>query len=166
LHIYFCPDAAWCKTKLPKKFIAQFPANKNIYVKWNGKKLEPQQGSIFGKTTKGYRTKNNVVQKDIRTSVTESPKMPPSKQQPAPKSKVEESWDQFPEAKKLFDQGKKVEAYRKVLGVSSSATASQISSAYKKLSLKWHPDKCVLKDKDICTEVQKILNEARDTLAK
>lgn len=49
-----------------------------------------------------------------------------------------------------------------ILGVSKSATAAEIKSAYRKLALKWHPDRN--KDKE-ATEKFKEINEAYEILS-
>jgi hypothetical protein len=66
LEIYQCPTPDFCKENLPQKTIVRFTEGKTIYIKYNGKKVMPQEGSKFkGKTTAGYSTKNNVEQSDI-----------------------------------------------------------------------------------------------------
>ena len=40
------------------------------------------------------------------------------------------------------------EDYYKVLGLEKGASVQDIEKAYRKLSVKWHPDKVKLKDKD------------------
>jgi hypothetical protein len=59
----FCSDCP------QKSYAAQIPANKTIYIKWDGSVLQPQLGSlrgILGTTTAGYSLKNNVKQSDIK----------------------------------------------------------------------------------------------------
>jgi len=69
LDIHFCPTADWCKKLSPKKFsitiFASPVQNKTVYIKFDGKKIEPQKGDLLGKTTKGYSNKNNVTSKDF-----------------------------------------------------------------------------------------------------
>lgn len=52
--------------------------------------------------------------------------------------------------------------YYEILGVNKSATTAEIKSAYRKLALKWHPDRN--KDKD-ATEKFKEINEAYEVLS-
>ena len=47
--------------------------------------------------------------------------------------------------------------YYEVLGLSKDASADQIKSAYKKLALKWHPDR----NSDNKTEAEKKFKEVR-----
>jgi|GEM_PF-1915190 len=66
LEIGYCPTADYCKTSLPAKMIAKIKAGKTVYIKFDGKTIEPQKGDILGKTTKGYSTKNNVDKGDMK----------------------------------------------------------------------------------------------------
>ena len=70
IELFFCPTASWCKTKLPRKLTAQCAPGETMYIKFNGSKLEPQKGDLFGKTTEGYVLSNNV--KLIKQSVSDS----------------------------------------------------------------------------------------------
>ena len=66
LELYYCPTAEFCKTNNPEKLIARFTENKTIYIKFEGKKIEPQKGNpITGNSTSGYSLKNNVTVQDI-----------------------------------------------------------------------------------------------------
>ena len=41
---------------------------------------------------------------------------------------------------------------RRVLGLPEIATSEQVKSAYRKLVIQYHPDKCDDKDKSLCTK--------------
>jgi len=53
--------------------------------------------------------------------------------------------------------------YYKVLGVNKNATDTEIKKAYRKLALKWHPDKN--DDKKKATEMFKKIGEAYECLS-
>ena len=53
---------------------------------------------------------------------------------------------------------------RKILGLGESATIEEIKGAYRKLALKYHPDKCKDKDKKECEEMFKKINEANQII--
>ena len=46
----------------------------------------------------------------------------------------------------------KIDNARKLLGLGEEATIEEIKSAYKDLSLKYHPDRCKEKNKEKCEE--------------
>lgn len=53
---------------------------------------------------------------------------------------------------------------RKVLELEESATIPEIKQAFRKLSLKYHPDKCKGKDKEKCEKKFKEINNANKVL--
>ncbi|MBD3380019.1 MAG: DnaJ domain-containing protein [Candidatus Omnitrophica bacterium] len=57
-----------------------------------------------------------------------------------------------------------VEKARKVLGLGESATIPEIKEAYRKLSLKYHPDKCAETDRKECEAAFKEINNANRVL--
>lgn len=61
---------------------------------------------------------------------------------------------------------KQIDKARKVLKLGESATIPEIKEAYRKLSLKYHPDKCGGKNKKKCEEKFKEINNANEILIK
>ena len=59
---------------------------------------------------------------------------------------------------------KKIENSRKILSLPQSATLKEIKEAYRKLALKYHPDKCKDEAKSKCEEIFKKINNANETL--
>ena len=59
---------------------------------------------------------------------------------------------------------KKIDKARKLLGLGEEATILEIKDAFRKLSLKYHPDKCPKKDKSEYEEKFKKINNANETL--
>jgi len=59
---------------------------------------------------------------------------------------------------------KDIDEARKILGLGETATLSEIKGAYRKLSLKYHPDKCADENKQRCENMFKKLNEANRIL--
>ncbi len=57
-----------------------------------------------------------------------------------------------------------VDEARKILGLDEDQSLEEIKDAYRKLSLKYHPDRCKEKDKKICEEKFKRINHARDII--
>lgn len=60
------------------------------------------------------------------------------------------------------------EDYYKVLGVEKQASSNDIEKAFRKLSVKWHPDKVKVKDESLresALNVYKKINEAKEILA-
>jgi len=59
---------------------------------------------------------------------------------------------------------KQIDEARKILGLDQEATLEEIKEAFRKLSLKYHPDRCKDKDKKNCEEMIKKINQAKDIL--
>ena len=59
---------------------------------------------------------------------------------------------------------KQIDEARKVLGLDEDATLKEIKDSFRKLSLKYHPDKCKEKDKKNCEKVFKKINNANEVL--
>ncbi len=59
---------------------------------------------------------------------------------------------------------KKIDKARKTLKLRENATIPEIKEAYRRLSLKYHPDKCKDKDKKKCEEKFKEINNANGVL--
>lgn len=59
---------------------------------------------------------------------------------------------------------KQIDKARKTLKLGESATILAIKAAYRKLSVKYHPDKCKEKDKKKCEEKFKKINNANEIL--
>jgi len=55
-----------------------------------------------------------------------------------------------------------VDRARKILELGEDASMEEIKDAYRKLSLKYHPDRCEEKDKKHCEERMKDINNAKD----
>src|SRR5579863_1183216 len=63
LHIFFCPTTIDC-TNMQKKLNVTFPADKTIYIKFDGKKIEAQQGTS-GLTKLGFSMAHNISNDDF-----------------------------------------------------------------------------------------------------
>ena len=59
---------------------------------------------------------------------------------------------------------KQIDDARKILGLEEFADMEQITGAFRKLALKYHPDKCKKKDKKACEERFKQISRAKDIL--
>lgn len=59
---------------------------------------------------------------------------------------------------------KQIDKARKALKLGESATIPEIKKAFRKLSIKYHPDKCEDKDKTKCEEKFKQINNANEVL--
>ena len=59
---------------------------------------------------------------------------------------------------------KEIDDARKTLELGESATIPEIKKAYRRLSLKYHPDKCKNKNKTKCEEKFKQINGANEVL--
>ncbi len=55
MHIFYCPDDAWCKKLKPERMTVIFTPNKPIHVTYDGKTVIPQ-----------LKRFNNVGSRDIR----------------------------------------------------------------------------------------------------
>jgi len=59
---------------------------------------------------------------------------------------------------------KQIEDARKLLGLEEDATLEEIQKAFRKLSQKYHPDKCRDAEKSKCEEMFKKINNANEIL--
>jgi len=59
---------------------------------------------------------------------------------------------------------KQIDEARKLLGLEEDATLEEIKKAYKKLALKYHPDRCKDEKKKECEEMFKKIAHANDIL--
>ena len=57
-----------------------------------------------------------------------------------------------------------IDQARSLLGLGQTATLEEIKDAYRRLSLKYHPDRCKETDKRECEEMIKKINNAKDLL--
>jgi DnaJ-class molecular chaperone len=57
-----------------------------------------------------------------------------------------------------------IDEARKTLGLGITATFAEIKEAYRRLSLKHHPDKCADEDRQKCEEMFKKINRANRIL--
>ena len=55
---------------------------------------------------------------------------------------------------------REVNSARKILGLTETATLQEIKETYRKLSLRYHPDRCKGKKKKECEQMFKKINEA------
>ena len=59
---------------------------------------------------------------------------------------------------------KEISGARKILGLGETATLEEIKNAYKRLALKYHPDRCKDQKKKECEETFKQITHANDIL--
>lgn len=59
---------------------------------------------------------------------------------------------------------KQIDEARKALGLEENATLEEIKEAYKRLALKYHPDRCKEEKKRECEKMFKKITHANDTL--
>lgn len=59
-----------------------------------------------------------------------------------------------------------IDKARKTLELSENATLAEIKEVHRRLSKKWHPDKCKKKDQKICHEMMKEINKAYKIISK
>lgn len=59
---------------------------------------------------------------------------------------------------------KQIDEARKTLGLGEEASMEEIKEAFRKLALKYHPDKCKNKDKKHCEEMFKKVINAKDII--
>jgi curved DNA-binding protein CbpA len=64
-----------------------------------------------------------------------------------------------------MDKFNQINQARKILGLGEYATLNEITEVYRKLALKYHPDKCRGDNKKECEEMIKKINHARDILS-
>lgn len=59
---------------------------------------------------------------------------------------------------------KQIDEARKILGLAEEASIEEIKKAFRRLSLRYHPDRCKEKDKKQCEEMLKKINHAKDLI--
>ena len=59
---------------------------------------------------------------------------------------------------------KQVDEARKLLGLDDTTTMEEIKNAYRRLALKYHPDKCTKRQKKKCEALFKKINNAHKIL--
>jgi len=59
---------------------------------------------------------------------------------------------------------KDIEHARRILGLNEMATMQEIKESYRKLALKYHPDRCKGKDKEKCEKIFKKINNAYEII--
>lgn len=57
-----------------------------------------------------------------------------------------------------------IDQSRRLFGLDRTATLEEIKDAYRKLSLKYHPDRCKENDKRECEKMIKKINHSKDLL--
>ncbi len=65
-----------------------------------------------------------------------------------------------------MDNFKEIDTARKTLGLEEYASLEEIKDNYRKLSSKYHPDRCKEEDKKECEEKFKMVSQAKDILVK
>ena len=58
----------------------------------------------------------------------------------------------------------KINKARRLLGLGETATLKEVGEAYRRLALKYHPDRCRDEDKKKYAETFKKINDAKETL--
>jgi len=59
---------------------------------------------------------------------------------------------------------KEIDEARRILGLDEEASMEEIKEAYRKLCLKYHPDRCKGNDKKKCEAMIKKINHAKDII--
>ncbi|MBN1526416.1 MAG: DnaJ domain-containing protein [Candidatus Omnitrophica bacterium] len=57
-----------------------------------------------------------------------------------------------------------IDRARKILELGEDATMEEVKDAYRRLCLKYHPDRCGEKEKKHCEEMMKKVNHAKDVV--
>lgn len=61
---------------------------------------------------------------------------------------------------------KQIDEARKILGLDEEAAIEEIKEAFRRLALKYHPDRCRDQDKKHCEEMLKKINHAKDIVLR
>jgi len=60
---------------------------------------------------------------------------------------------------------KQIDTARKILGLDDEAGMDEITNAYRRLALQFHPDRCKENDKKYCEDMFARINQAREILS-
>jgi curved DNA-binding protein CbpA len=129
----------------------------------------PQSGGRTGPSRSYYTTEERTPGGSSGDYTSRSPSPPPSSR-PSYTSRGG-SYDSNPRSRPRTSPpppprgNKPSTCFYTVLEISRSASVDEIKKAHRKLSMKWHPDRCVIADKSRATAKMAEINQANDVLS-